>query len=674
MSRISTSFNTRKHLQCVVLLTWLFAVCTVGAQEMNTTQIIEEAISHQNLGLAYLEESQPSKAVEAFTSLVELLPNEAIGYGNLAVAHLRLQQADTAEEWVKRGIAVVPNDSQLHFILSEVYQLQGQSELAVEAMKEAVRLAPDELEFRYKLIRHYLGQRNNSEAQREAVRHLQELHNRSPVNVVVLLKLTQGLLAQEQLEAAEKLSQELRRLLGDTDPEKLAYLTQGIDAIRQGDLKLASRNIRIFENLHRASPRYQQGIGELVTDILGHPIENFSQGFKARIAAEGSPPIDVEFVDVTEQLGLADVESLPPNAADISLIDYDGDGNLDLYIAPTGTLFRNTGGRFTSVRQFQIEEQDVLSPHTVAFADLDKDGTQDFLLQTLNRIGIFQVDASGSWGGSTLVEYEQARTEMGPLHPVDFDHDGDLDLFADGAAMYRNNGDETFTNVGDQTFVVTDADGPNAGQGIPTEVLSADFDDDGDIDIFAIHGEAGCTLYDNLRQGRLRTVSSETGIPQDIRYTAATAGDYDNDGDFDIFLATADRLHHYQNTGTGSFVDALGPEAGVEGIPPAFLKNIDYDNDGFLDVWVGGKDGMFLFRNGGAGEFAEPYPIMENVTLTGDAILQSAIAGAVGDYDNDGDLDLFFINSDGQLRALQNNGGKPKQLDTGAIGRHYCWK
>ena len=657
MSRISTFLNTRKHLQCMVLLTWLFTVCTVGAQEMNTTQIIEEAIRHQNLGLAYLEESQPSKAVEAFTSLVELLPDEAIGYGNLAVAHLRLQQADTAEDWVKRGIAVVPNDSQLHFILSEVYQLQGQSELAVEAMKEAVRLAPDELEFRYKLVRHYLGQRNNPEAQREAVRHLQELHNRSPVNVVVLLKLTQGLLAQEQLEAAEKLSQELSRLLGDTDPEKLAYLTQGIDAIRQGDLKLASRNIRIFENLHRASPRYQQGIGELVTDILGHPIETFSQGFKARIAAEGSPPIDVEFVDVTEQLGLADVESLPPDAVDISLIDYDGDGNLDLYITPTGTLFRNTGGRFTSVRQFQIEEQDVLSPHTVAFADLDKDGTQDFLLQTLNRIGIFRVDASGSWGGSTLIEYEQASAETGPLHPIDFDHDGDLDLFADGAAMYRNNGDETFTNVGDQTFVVTDADGPNAGQGIPTEVLSADFDDDGDIDIFVIHGEAGCTLYDNLRQGRLRAVTNETGIPRNVRYTAATAGDYDNDGDFDIFLATADRLHHYQNTGTGSFVDALGPEAGVEGIPPAFLKNIDYDNDGFLDVWVGGKDGMFLFRNGGAGEFAEPYPIMENVTLTGDALLQSAIAGAVGDYDNDGDLDLFFINSDGQLRALQNNGG-----------------
>ena len=201
-------------------------------------------------------------------------------------------------------------DSQLHFILSEVYQLQGKRASAVAAMRETVRLAPDELEFRYKLVRHYLGQRNDPEAQQEAVRHLQALYERSPVNIVVLMKLTQGLLAQEQLEAAGNLCQELMLLLGDTDAEKLTYLTQGIDAIEQRYLKLAIRNVRIFENLHRASPRYQQGIGELVTDILGHPIETFSAGFRARIIAKQSLPIAVEFVDVTEALGLADVGSL----------------------------------------------------------------------------------------------------------------------------------------------------------------------------------------------------------------------------------------------------------------------------------------------------------------------------------------------------------------------------
>ena len=653
--------DIRKYVKYVLLLTCFFAVWTVNAQETDNSQIIEQAIRHQNLGLAYLEESQPSKAVEAFTELIELLPNEAIGYGNLAVAYLRLQQADTAEEWVKRGIAVAPMDSQLHFILSEVYQLQeGKSELAIEAMKEAVRLAPDELEFRYKLVRHYLAQRNDPEAQQEAVQHLQELHTRSPVNVVVLLKLTQALLGQEQLEAAGNLCQELMLLLGDTDAEKLIYLTQGIDAIEQGDLKLATQNMRIFENVNRASPRYQQGISELVTNIRGHPIEAFSPGFKTRIAAKRSSSITVDFVDVTEQIGLANVESVPTSSTDVSLIDYDGDGNLDLYTTLTGMLFRNTDGKFVAVQQVhEILEQQALQPHTAAFADLDKDGTQEFLLQTREGITSLQIDADGNWLTSLIVQHQKAEFETGMLLPIDFDHDGDLDLFSGRThiAMYRNNGNGEFIDVSEQTFVKTDADDTSLAQRTPTEALSADFDDDGDIDIFVTHSETGCTLFDNLRQGRLRAVSSEIGIPQNVHYTAAAAGDYDNDGDFDLFLATADFIYLYLNRGNGSFVSEPNLPTSVQDLPPVLLRSLDYDNDGFVDVWVSGQDGMFLFQNDGIGTFSEPYPLIESITPTSGALLLSAKAGTVGDYDNDGDLDLFFINDEGQLRALQNDGG-----------------
>ena len=658
--------DIRKHVKYILLLVWFFAVWTVNAQEMDSPQIIEEAIRHQNLGLAYLEESQPSKAVEAFTALIELLPTEAIGYGNLAVAHLRLQQADAAEEWVKRGIAVAPMDSQLHFILSEVYQLQGESELAVEAMKEAVRLAPDELEFRYKLVRHYIGQRNDPEAQQEMVRHLRELHARSPVNIVVLLKLTQGLLAQEKLKDAENLCQELMLLLGDIDPEKLKYLTQGITAIQQGDLKIAIRNMRIFENVQRASPRYQQGIGELVTDILGHPIETFSSGFKARIVAKQSTSMTVDFLDVTEQLGLGNVEGVPLRFTDVSLRDYDGDGDLDLYTTLTGMLFENTGEKFIAVQQVQeILEQQALQPHTAVLVDLNKDGVQEFLLQTREGITSLQMDVNGNWGTSPLVQLQKTIYETGLLLPVDYDHDGDLDLFSarTNLAMYRNNGiadakgNLTFTDVSEQTFVATEEGDALVVRGAPIEALSADFDDDGDIDIFVTHEEMGCTLFDNLRQGRLRAISSETGIPQDVRYTAAAAGDYDNDGDFDLFLATADRLHLYRNRGDGSFIDAPNLEASALDLPVALLKNLDYDNDGVVDVWVSGQDGMFLFRNEGGGVFSEPYPLVGSITPTEGALLRNANAGTVGDYDNDGDLDLFFINTEGQLRVLQNDGG-----------------
>ena len=122
-------------------------------------------------------------------------------------------------------------------------------------------------------------------------------------------------------------------------------------------------------------------------------------------------------------------------------------------------------------------------------------------------------------------------------------------------------------------------------------------------------------------------------------------------------MATAVHIHLYRNRGDGSFVDAPNSEASVRDLPSALLRNLDYENDGFVDVWAAGREGMFLFRNDGTGTFMEPYPLIESVTPAGDMMLQSAITGAVGDYDNDGDLDLFFINTEGQLRALQNEGG-----------------
>ncbi len=615
---------SRIQIACLVLVFLHAAVISAISQETDIDSTIKNAIHHQNLGLAYLEESQPTKAVKEFTLLVELLPDEAIGYGNLAVAHLRLRENDVAEDWIKRGLQAVPMDSQLHFILSEVYQVKGQSELALDAIKEAVRLAPDELEFRYKLTRHYLGQRNNPEAQREAVHHLQELYARSPVNVVVLMKLSQALIGQGRLQDALIHCQELLILLGDTDAEKLAYLTQGIDAIKNGDQVAASRNTRIFENLHRASPRYQQGIGELVTNILGHPIETFRPGFKARIAAKLSPPIDIEFVDVTEQLGLQKVISESKEERSVLLLDYNNDGMLDIITTSPATLLRNVDGKYDIDHHLPINlGEQSRNPNNVSYADIDKDGIQDIFFDV--------------------------------LLPIDYDHDGDLDLLSNksGMTLYRNNGDGELTDVSEQTFIFPDKE--EIIDDDPIEALAADFDDDGDIDIFVINRGTGCTLYDNLRQGKLRAVSDEIGIPQEVRYTSVSMGDYDNDGDIDLFLATSAGIHLYRNIGDATFVvDSRSKQIFERNRddPSTNMISLDYDNDGFLDLWIISKQGMSLFRNDGTGRFTDNSAILQT-----DIPMEKGIAGAVGDYDNDGDLDLFYINDKGQLRALQNNGG-----------------
>ena len=653
LSRLSYS---KIHITCIIVLLFQVAVLSAISQENDIDRTLKDAIHHQNLGLAYLEESQPSKAITAFSALVELLPDEAIGYGNLAVAHLRLRQNDLAEEWVKRGIDAVPMVSQLHFILSEVYQVKGESAKAIEALKEAVRLSPDELEFRYKLVRHYLGQRNNAEAQNEAVIHLQELYTRTPVNVVVLLKLAQALIGLERLEDAEKHCQELLILLGDTDTEKLAYLTQGIEAIKGKDQNLASRNIRIFDNLHRASPRYQQGIGELVTDILGHPIETFSPGFKARLTAKKSPPINVDFIDTTQHLELVSLQREKIDRASISLFDYDNDGKLDIYSTSTG-LLRNNDGKFLLAPYFQ--DFVVLPPLNLPIhtsADLDKDGTQELLLQTQSGITLLRRDSEGKWEAAHTVQHQKTTDNSGVLLPVDYDHDGDLDLFAgkSGVKMYRDNGNETFIDVSDQTFVTEAKENELKTQQSASDAIAADFDNDGDIDIFAGHSDTGCTLYDNLRQGKLRAVTGKTGISQEVHYTSAAAGDYDNDGDIDLFLASTTGVFLYRNRGDATFVADVRSKQTFEKHNDVLteLKSLDYDNDGFLDLWIISKQGLFLYRNDGTCIFTETSSVIKPTTP-----METGIAGAVGDYDNDGDLDLFYINDKGQLRALQNNGG-----------------
>ena len=651
-----------QHIALLVLRFTLYVLLLVYLPIANSQQTVDEivsaAIRHQNLGLAYLEESQPHQALEQFQGLINLAPGESIGYGNLAVAHLRLKQREEAEAWVKRGLEVEPMDSQLHFILAEIYQSQSRTAEAVAAVQEAVKLAPDDLETRYKLTRHYLSQRNNPDATDEAIFHLRELRERTPANVVVLLKLANALLRREQVEEAKRTCMELNALLWDADEEFLKYLKQGLLLINQDDIKGAARYIQIFENVQKRSPRYQQGIGELVTNILGHPIESFSSGFKARIKAKQTPSIGANFVDVTQEVGLGNLNG---KCSQTLLRDYDNDSDLDLYTTSAvlevePNLFQNEGGKFVPAATVKHHG------NTATFADLDKDGDPDLYLSGDDGSVLLRNDRSGNFTEMAAfvgTQSDQSSRNQGkrPSLFVDYDHDGDLDLFttSNRVEMYRNNGDGVFSDVSDQTFIPSERPGArDAGLG--------DFDDDGDIDLLIVNDEKGCTLYTNLRQGKLQALTDEIEIPQNHAFTAVAVGDYDNDGDIDLFLATDGETPHqfYRNRGDGTFVPdvrsfdvATNAANGVGGLDAHFL---DYDNDGFLDLWLigapkeGGGRGVFLFRNDETGRFADTSNLFpEGIRSGGD--------GTIGDYDNDGDLDLFLINADGKVVALRNEGG-----------------
>ncbi|MDE0043324.1 MAG: FG-GAP-like repeat-containing protein, partial [Candidatus Poribacteria bacterium] len=619
-------------------------------QERGPADVIAGAIHHQNLGLAYLEESHPNKAAEEFRALINLLPDEAIGYGNLAVAHLRLKNSEEAEAWVKRGLEVQPMDSQLHFILSEIYQWQGKSEEAVAEMNEAVELDPEDLGARYKLVRHYLGIRDDQEATKHAISHLQTLRDQAPTNAVVRLKLAQTLLQLERIEEAKQIGAELAALFWDVKEDALKYLKQGLHLLEQGDAKGAKRFVRIFENIQKATPRYQQGIGELVTDILGHPIEEFNKGFKSRVKAKLSPPIDVRFVDITEEAALGELEG---EHIKVILSDIDNDGDLDLYPllsreteGDTHSSLRNEDGRF-------VAESGANGGDAAAFADIGKSGHPRLHIQSV----AVERPVYNENGESEQRSFYPTRAE---LLFVDYDHDGDLDRFfvADiggaGVKVERNNGDGDFADVTEQTFIP-----PNPQYGV--DVGFGDLDDDGDIDLLVVNSIMGCTLYDNQRQGRMKAVTDETGIAQDQLFRAVALADYDNDSALDLFFATTGTAPHqlYRNRGDGTFSrdsrsdEELAVAKGLHGRDAHFL---DYDNDGYSDLLVIGSSdaedgrGVRLYRNDGTGRFTDVSDILPSSPVGG-------VDGAVGDYDNDGDLDIFLIDDNGQVVALRNDGG-----------------
>lgn len=187
-----------------------------------------------------------------------------------------------------------------------------------------------------------------------------------------------------------------------------------------------------------------------------------------------------------------------------------------------------------------------------------------------------------------------------------------------------------------------------------------DYDNDGYLDLLITNGpQAGQVnfLYHNMGDGTLEPIFEDTIANFARAYDGATCGDYDNDGDQDVFIATwwNQQNQFFPNNGDGTFTHR-------NGVPPASENSYseagtwgDYDNDGFLDLFVANSAGAsrnFLYRNNGNDTFTK--------ILSGQIVTDThkSRLGAWADYDDDGDLDVFNPNEGNQLSSLyQNQGG-----------------
>jgi hypothetical protein len=336
--------------------------------------------------------------------------------------------------------------------------------------------------------------------------------------------------------------------------------------------------------------------------------------------------------------------------------DYDNDGWVDLYITSveTNKLYRNTGeGNFIDVTAESGTGSEGWSA-SCAFGDVDRDGDVD--LYVTNYVD-FRFDNNKYCG-------DEVTNERVYCHPNVYNGLSDV--------LYSNNGDGTFTDVSMEAGVYT-----TEGKGLG--VVFGDYDNDGWIDIYVANDSVRNFLFQNLGDGTFEEVGLLTGVAlgeegKPLAGMGTDMGDIDNDGLLEVIVTNLSRQTHnlYKNFGNGLYIDATYPSGvGAATLPfvgfgTAFL---DYDNDMDLDLAIANGDvidNIELFRddttypqrnlllaNDGTGRFRD----VGLGSGPGFGLEKVSRALAVGDLDNDGDLDLLIVNSGQTVDLLQNDGG-----------------
>ena len=362
------------------------------------------------------------------------------------------------------------------------------------------------------------------------------------------------------------------------------------------------------------------------------------------------------FAEVAAQVGLADTSY----GMGCTTGDYDNDGDPDLFVTNFGTnvLYRNEGRqgegwRFADVTGHTILGKDPGWHTACAFADYDLDGDLDLYVATY---------LDYSFEGDLLDQGGRLQRPRRHLAPTEYPGKRDF--------LFRNDGDEHFVDVTREAGLFT-LEGRQLG------ALFLDFDDDGDPDLFQADDATPNLLYRNEGKGHF----SEVGLTAGVAYNrggkpegsmGVDAADVDGDGRQDIAITNFQWESNtlYKNLGKGLFRDE-SLESGIGATSLARLgfgiNFFDADNDGDQDLFVANghldediesfdphatfAQRHLFYLNDGQGHFAE------TTDQAGPGLAKPGVGrgSAVADYDNDGDLDLFILNSGQRATLLRND-------------------
>ena len=259
---------------------------------------------------------------------------------------------------------------------------------------------------------------------------------------------------------------------------------------------------------------------------------------------------------------------------------------------------------------------------------------------------------------------------------VDYDHDGLDDIMV---PTLQGQAFKVFKNLGDETFIdVSSSIGFGNEDDESINILVADYDNDGFDDVYVVNFSASSRLYHNNGDNTYEDVTIPSGVYTSFQTSRAACWlDYDRDGYIDLYMVNRDREEMnilFHNNGDGTFSNTTD-FAGVDGTPEKMglvVVSFDYDNDRWPDIYIGNDFdvGNIFYRNNGDGTFSD-YSIQSGLDLA-----FSSMGLAVGDYDNDFDMDVYVTNLDwGNALMRKNDDGTFTNVATelGLEVNLICW-
>jgi hypothetical protein len=416
--------------------------------------------------------------------------------------------------------------------------------------------------------------------------------------------------------------------------------------------------------------------------------------------------------------------------AGCAFLDYDNDGWMDIYLVNSGTcdffspnpplrnaLYRNNrDGTFTDVT-LKAGVGGGGFGQGVAVGDYNGDGFPDLYVAQYGKNILYRNNGDGTFADVTEKAGVAAPGWSSSAVWFDYDNDGRLDLFVcrfvdfDKAKskdcragedakrgyciphlykpmaswLFHNNGDGTFTDV-------SRSSGIDKFPGKAWGVVATDINNDGCMDLFVANDTVANFLFANRGNGRFEEIGTQAGVAYSAEGRPRSgmgldSADFNQDGGMDLFVANIDHEMYslYQNNRDETFDDlalTTGIGAATRLMSGWGLKFFDYDNDGNLDLFlangnpddlieelthrqVGYREPLLLFHNSGKA--------WTNVSAQSGPVFAKKLSArglAVGDFDNDGAVDVLISNNDEAPLLLRNNiGAKNHWLGINLVGK-----